>query len=170
MTEFKLDFADLSEQNKAVNTLKEKLSKACKQGVPFVTTAKATRTAGVSTKPLEFGLENGQKVTFLVRNDGDIFRVQLNGKDLPLKADYTMLDAMTKEIGGKVIDSQKSFSARMAKAIVKIPKVASKLLTTKQRMTQLTEQEATIDRSLKEATDYRDQLKAKLDHTQTMTA
>jgi hypothetical protein len=170
MTEFKLDFSDLSEHNKAVKQLKDALSKSAKQGIPFVTTSKATRKDGATIKPLDFGFENGQKVSFLVRQDGDIYRVLLNDKPLPLKSDYTMLKEMTVEIGKVVIDSQKSFSARMAKAIVKIPKIANKVLTTKQRVAQLEQQEATIDASLAEAVTHRDELKAKLEQAYSLVA
>jgi uncharacterized coiled-coil DUF342 family protein len=69
-----------------------------------------------------------------------------------------------------VIDSQKSFSARMAKAIVKIPKIANKVLTTKQRVAQLEQQEATIDASLAEAVTHRDELKAKLEQAYSLVA
>lgn len=159
------DFAGLSETSPLVKSLRAALVKGSGQAVPFVVIGKVKRVTGVSIKDVEMTLENGQTVTYRVKNTGDIFRVQLNGKDLPLKGDMTMLNDVSKEIGEKVRAAQPAFDKRQAAARVVIPKAAAsnKVMTTAQRLKAAQEQEAKLDDAIAKATAIRDDLKAKLD-------
>ena len=157
------NYASLAEGDKPVQTLKTKLNKAVGQSIPYVVIGKAKRTAGESVKPIEYGFENGQKVTFMVRQSGDIFRVLLNDKPLPLTSDMTMLPEMAAEIAAKVKAGQSRFNAVAAKAKVRVPTVPRKVLTTKQQLAEVATQEASIDTEIEKAEQHIDQLKAKLE-------
>lgn len=61
------NYSSLAEGDKPVQDLKTKLNNAVGQAIPYVVIGKAKRTSGESVKPIEFGFENGQKVTFMVR-------------------------------------------------------------------------------------------------------
>ncbi len=156
------DFSKLAEADKPVQDLKKQLAKAAGQSIPYVIVGKAKRPAGVSVKPLEYGFENGQKVTFLIRQGGDIYSVLLNDKPLPLTSDMTMLKEMTTEIASKLKAGQSRFDTALAKAKVRVPSVPRKVLTTKQQVEDLSTQEQSLDTSIADADQHIEQLKAKL--------
>lgn len=157
------NYSSLAEGDKPVQDLKTKLNNAVGQAIPYVVIGKAKRTSGESVKPIEFGFENGQKVTFMVRQSGDIFRVLLNDKPLPLTSDMTMVQEMSTEIAAKVKAGQSRFDAAAAKAKVRVPTVPRKVLTTKQQLAEVTTQETSIDTEIEKAEQHIEQLKAKLE-------
>lgn len=168
MSEFNL--VAMTEQSPIVKKLSAGLAKATGQAIPYVTVEKVKRTAGVSTREVGLGLENGQKVAFLLKADGDIFRVLLNDKDLPLKGDFspsTFNAAMT-EIAGKVRDKQKAFDKQQQKAVVKIPRAAgvTGVETTTAKLRAAKALEAQVDEATTQAMAEQEQLKAKLAQTQ----
>lgn len=153
------DFANLTDKDRALAAFMDNLSRYTRQAVPFVTVEKARRMAGVSVKPIVLTLEQGQTVTLLVRQEGDIFRVQINGKDAPVTTDTTMLKELAKEVANRVYDNQDAFSRRLASAKVAIPKVPRKVQTTAQKLATVTEKTAEVDKAIDEA----DQMLVNLD-------
>lgn len=83
MANFELN--KVNEDHSLAQQFKTAFQKATGQQVVAIITGKIKKIAGEATKDLDFQLENGQAVTLVVRTDGDIVRVKLNGKDLPLK-------------------------------------------------------------------------------------
>lgn len=158
------DFTGLSESTPLIKSIRAGLVKGSGQNIPYVVVQKAKRITGVSVKDVDMTLENGQTVTFRIKNTGDIFRVQLNGKDLPLVGDMTMVADVTKEIGGKVRTGQAAFDKKQAAARVVIPKaaVSNKVQTTAQKLKTAQEQETKLDDAIVQATAVRDDLKAKV--------
>lgn len=94
MSDFKIE--DLSDQSPTVKTLQAALAKATGQQVPIVNVLKGNRKSGVSVRPIELVLAGGQAVTFLVRQGGDVYRVQINGKDFPYNGDLSLGSATDK--------------------------------------------------------------------------
>lgn len=168
MSQFSL--TALSEQTPLVKKLNQGLSKAVGQAIPFVTIEKVKRSTGVSVREVGLGLENGQKVSFLLKADGDIFRVQLNGKDLPITGDFdpsTFNAAMT-EIAGKVRANQKAFDLLQKKTIVRIPKAAGakKVQSTVAKLKEAKALEVQVDDATTKAMTEQEQLKVKLAQAQ----
>ena len=158
------DFTGLGEATPLIKSIRAGLVKGAGQAVPYVVISKVKRVTGVSIKDVDMTLENGQTVTFRVKNTGDIFRVQLNGKDLPLVGDMTMIADVTKEIGSKVKAGQAAFDKRQAAARVVIPPaaVSNKVQTTAQKLKAAQDQESKLDEAIAKATTIRDDLKAKV--------
>lgn len=168
MSQFNL--TALSEQTPIVKKLSAGISKAVGQAIPFVTVEKVKRSAGVSVREVGLGLENGQKVSFLIKADGDIFRVLLNGKDLPITGDFdpsTFNAAMT-EIAAKIRASQKAFDKAQQKVVVKIPKAAgaTSVKTTAVKLKEAKDLESQVDEATTQALTEQEQLKAKLAQAQ----
>jgi hypothetical protein len=139
MTTFNLQA--LTEKDPLITKIKAALESSTGQAAPYTTLSNVQRVAGVSIRTLEFGLENGQQVAFLIRNTGDIFRVQLNSKDLPLATDFDheygeLFKQGMNEIGQAVRKNQKAFDDKKAKGKIVIPKAApnNKVKTTAQKL------------------------------------
>lgn len=168
MSEFNL--TALSEQTPIVKKLSTTLSKATGQAIPFVTIGKVKRPTGVSVREVGMGLENGQKVGFLLKADGDIFRVLLNDKDLPITGDFdpSTFNAAIAEIAGKVRANQKVFDKAQQKVVVKIPKAAGEnaIKTTTAKLKEAKALELQIDDATTQAMTEQGQLKAKLAQAQ----
>jgi hypothetical protein len=168
MSQFNL--TALSEQTPLAKKLSAGLSKATGQAIPYVTPKKVKRLAGVSTRELQMGLENGQTVSFLIKADGDIFRVLLNGKDLPITGDFdpSTFNAAMAEIATKVRTSQKAFDKAQQKVVVKIPKAAgaTSVQTTSAKLKAAKDLESQVDTATTQAMAEQEQLKAKLAQAQ----
>lgn len=142
----------LTEKDPLVAKLKAALGTASGQSVPYTTIEAIKRIAGVSARGITFGLENGQQVTFLIRNTGDIFRVQLNAKDLPLATDFDheysdLFKQGMNEIGQAVRKNQKAFDAKKAKGKINIPKAEpnNKVRTINQRFKEAEAHQAALN-------------------------
>lgn len=168
MSQFNL--TALSEQTPIVKKLSTGLAKATGQAIPFVTIEKVKRSAGVSVREVGLGLENGQKVSFLIKADGDIFRVLLNDKDLPITGDFdpSTFNAAMSEIAGKVRANQKTFEKAQQKVVVKIPKAAGAkaVQSTAAKLKEAKSLESQVDEATTQAMAEQEQLKAKLAQAQ----
>lgn len=91
-----LDINSLTEKTPEVVKLKAALTKAVGQDVAIVNIEKGSRKTGVSVRPVTFVLGDSQSVSFLVRQGGDIYRVQINGKDFPFNGDLSLRAATDK--------------------------------------------------------------------------
>lgn len=89
------DLVNITDSTAIVAQVKQHLAKATGQQIIAFIANKLKKQAGESTKELDFVLENGQTVTLVVRTDGDVVRVKLNKKDLPLKNELFALNFET---------------------------------------------------------------------------
>lgn len=92
------DLVNVSENAPLVKQFIERISKATGQIVTAFIAQKMKKVASEATKDLDFVLENGQTITLVVRTDGDVVRVKLNGKDLPLKSELFHFSADSFEL------------------------------------------------------------------------
>lgn len=134
LTDFKDDKHPLAK--KFIKTLNKALGK--KDSIVISEVLKAKRMAGVSVKPLQCNLENGQVVTayICVTKGGDdkdkleLFRVDINDKQLPTANTFSNDDAVfakaVGEVATAVIGGQAKFDKKRAKEGREIVKVAQK--------------------------------------------
>ncbi|MEY2864245.1 MAG: hypothetical protein RLY58_1952 [Pseudomonadota bacterium] len=125
------DIATITDKHPALKKLSAALAKATGQTVPVVNIeAKPKRTAGVSTRSVELVLSGNQKVMFMFRQGGDVWRVKINGKDTPLTGDVTLsdekfqkqsFDVAINQIAQAVTTGQKAFENKLNKEKVAIP-------------------------------------------------
>lgn len=78
------DLVNVSENSPLVKQFIERISKATGQMVTAFFLEKNKDMASEVINDLNFILENGQKITLIVRTDGKVVKVKLNGKDLQL--------------------------------------------------------------------------------------
>lgn len=81
------DLVNVDDSSPLVVQFKKAFAKASGQQVVAFIPQKMKKVSGESTKDLDFPLENGQTVTLVVRTDGDVIRVKINGKDTPIKSE-----------------------------------------------------------------------------------
>lgn len=167
------DLGALSESTPLIVQFKAALERAAGQSIPYVTIGKVSRKTGESCRTVDLGLENGQKVSLLIRSSGDVVRVYLNDKDLPLKGDLspeyqeTFKEGIA-EIAVRVRDNQSAFNVQQAKqkATVPQPKDAQGRRppqNTTQRRKQLAEQEALVDQDIQKFSDSITHLKQQIE-------
>ncbi len=167
----------LTEKSPVVVQFKKSLESKTGQGVPYTTIEKIKRTSGVSIRPVVFGLENGQTVGFLFKADGDVFRTQLNGKDLPLAADFDhtypeLFEEGMTQVGNAVKKNQRAFAKRQTMAKVVIPKAASanKVQTLNQKMEAAQAHQAELAKAEEAAMTENTRLKAALEQAKGQAA
>lgn len=158
MSEQTFSLQAITEKDPLIAKLKAALEKGSGQSVPYITIEPIKRMAGVSARSIIFGLENGQQVTFLIRNTGDIFRVLLNGRDLPMATDFdhastdeiedgNLLGKGMAEIGQAVRKNQKAFDDKQTKGKITIPKAEpnNKVKTINQRLKEAEAHQAALN-------------------------
>lgn len=168
------DLLALNDKHPLVSKLQAGLAKGAGQSVPFVVVGKVKRVAGDSAKAVDMTLENGQKVTFLVRGSGDVFRVLINDKDFPLRGDLSpnyapTFNAAMEEIGAKIRAGQKAFDKKANAEKVVIPKTADTRkapVSPAAQLKQLAETEKTLDEQIATKTEERDHLQQRLNELQ----
>lgn len=79
------DLSKVNETSPLVIQFKTAFQKASGQAVTAFIAQKMKKIANEATKDLDFVLENGQTVTLVVRTNGDVVRVKINGKETPLR-------------------------------------------------------------------------------------
>ena len=79
------------------------------------------RTSGISFKDVLLTFADGQSVTLSVKQSGDIYKVNLNGKALPIKAQDDHYKAV-KEMVAAMDAGRSKFQAALAKAKAALPK------------------------------------------------
>lgn len=124
--------------------------------IPKMTDVSAIkRTSGISYREVNFTCEDNQTITLMVKNSGDIFRVKLNGRELPIKNQKDHEQAI-KEIAVKVIAGSSAFQKRLAaeKKSVTLPKMQSTIKKEEQILAteneQLDQEIAIADKKLEE--------------------
>jgi len=127
-----MKLSDITKKTKLVSDFVKQLAKATKQAIPIVTVEKAKRVSGATTKPVLMALENGQTVKIYLRladddDKLDIFRIDVNGKAIPLSGDYDnsyrpSFDASVNALGGMLRQGQGAFEKKRAKQKTKKPR------------------------------------------------
>ncbi len=98
------DLVNVNDSSPLVEQFKKTFAKASGQQVVAFIPKKMKKVSGESTKDLDFSLENGQTVTLVVRTDGDVIRIKINGRDTPIKSDlfHFAADSFTAISPGKM--------------------------------------------------------------------
>lgn len=104
-----MKLADLSEKTPLIKDFSQYLAKSVGESIVTTVISKAKRISGVSATPIDFNLENGQVVTAYIRvvdEKYDMYRVDVNGKQLPTTGD---LDNTYKPSFKKSVDEIANF-------------------------------------------------------------
>jgi hypothetical protein len=147
------DITKVNENSPLVKQFNQRIQKATGQMVVAFIPQKMKKVLNELTKDLDFSLENGQTITLVARASGDIVRVKLNGKDLPIKNELfhfsaesfqplannkislsantadrnspaSVFSKAVDEIAGRVRANQAAFDKRRMQEKVTIPKPA----------------------------------------------
>lgn len=135
------NYADLA-TDKAVRAASKALSKAGAEVAGYDLDPKVRKSAGIAYRQMDFSLIDGQQLTILVKESGDIFQVKLNGQLTPIKEQTDQAKAIV-EIAGKLIANRVKFQKKLAAVKVVLP---PSLKTAAPRMEQiLTERNQSLD-------------------------
>ena len=95
-----------------------------------VSVSHVKRSSGVSYREITFNFFDSQSATFLIKQSGDIFKVKVNGREMPIKNQHDHALAIA-EIARKLEAGRQSFQAKMARAakVVIPPKMTSTVKT-----------------------------------------
>lgn len=185
------DIASVNANSPLIEKFKKEFERVVGQAIVAYEAQKMKRVAGEATKDLEFYLENGQMVTLVIRSNGDVVRVKLNKKDLPISADLWhfsadsfeaiqqpktfvgynphhshahAFDKAIKEIASKVRENQDKFDKRISAEKIQVPtkKRATTSSSSKQQTQKLKEEVSTIEKRIAEKIVVRDELKEKV--------
>lgn len=106
------------------------------------------RTSGISYKELTLGFADSQQVTFQIKQTGDIFKVKINGKEMPIKNQQN-IDAAIQEIIAKLDKGRLDFQKKLARTKVALPEKIKSTVATEE--TKLTQREKELDELIAEA-------------------
>lgn len=155
----------LSETTPLIKTLKTGLQKAIGEAITSTVFQKVKRVAGESTRDVDLKLENGQKITVIIRQSGDVVRVKVNDKDFPMSGDLDpdykpTFNESLKEIAQKIKTGQSAFETRRKREKVNIPRKPSQSIL--QQITDKQTEENTLDQQQREADDRKAHLEQQL--------
>lgn len=105
------------------------------------------RTSGVSYREMHVALVDSQTVTFLIKQTGDIFKVKINGKELPIKNQHDH-EAAIKEVLAKLDSGRAAFQKMQARAKVQLPPKLKSTVTSKIAL--LEDKKQALDESLQQ--------------------
>ncbi|MCH7335195.1 hypothetical protein [Acinetobacter sp. NIPH 2699] len=72
-----------------IKKIKTALEKATGQTIPLVEVKKVQRKGGVSVVPVFIVFAGGQELTLYARASADVFKAELNGKEIILSGDFS---------------------------------------------------------------------------------
>ena len=133
-----MKLSDITENTQLIKDFKQRLAKSAGEAIVATIINKVKRTSGVSTLPIDFNLENGQKVTIYARiidDKADIFRVDVNDKQMPTSTDMDF-DPSYKPSFNKSVDMVGKFVTSGAAAFEK-KRAAIKVAPVKSKNTSL---------------------------------
>lgn len=152
------DFDNPSDAQRSLKRISQAMLRA---GQPVAQTsfdARVQRRAGISFRQALLTLASGQTVALQVKQTGDIFRVLLNKRDLPIK-NQNGLEAVA-EIAAAARANEKRFQAVLARQRAELPK---SVRTAAPRLQQaLAERVTYLDQRILEARTTRDNLRTEL--------
>lgn len=166
--------SEITEKTTPIKEFIKQLAKATKQQVVGVVANKVKRIGGESARTIDITLENGQVVSPVVRvinGKADIFRINVNGKQMPLVGDFSAdyMPAFYKsvnEVAEFVRQGQKAFSDNLTKVKVKRPatkttqSLRSQLEVLKKQADELDAQIQAKEDKVKELTAQLEQIRA----------
>lgn len=113
------NYADLA-TDKAVKAASKALSKAGATVAGYDLDPKVRKSAGIPYRQMDFSLVDGQQLTILVKESGDIFQVKINGALTPIKEQVDQDKAII-EIADKLAANRAKFQKKMAAVKVALP-------------------------------------------------
>lgn len=113
-----------------------------------VTISKAKRSSGVSFKELVFTFNDSQTATLMIKTTGDIFKVKVNKREMPIKHQDNPGKAII-EIVNKLDSGRISFQKRLSKQKVKLPAKIKSTVATREKI--LVEREKELDMEIAKA-------------------
>ncbi|MCM1128946.1 MAG: hypothetical protein NC211_03580 [Alistipes senegalensis] len=151
-------FEDLSDKDKAFKKVQNYFKRGGANIISHDIPPKIKRSAGVSYREMFFTFADSQQVTLRIKQTGDIFQVQLNGKVLPI----TNQDDHAKAIA-EIVKAMEAGRAKfqkkqaMVKAKAELPKGAvTSSVTMQQKLTQRRDElKGEIERVRKEIADLK---------------
>lgn len=121
MKNYVFDFDAMgSKKDAATKAVARYFTRAGEDVVQMDVSSGVKRTSGISYREMLLTFADGQTVAFFIKQHGDIYKVKLNGRELPITAQ----DDQAKAIGEivKAMNSGRSkFQAALAKVRVALP-------------------------------------------------
>lgn len=149
------EFADIGSGSKIEKTLTKAFDRVGIEVITAGSDGRMRRSSGVSYKDLMLTMVDGQTVTLSVKSTGDIWRVAINGKVVPLKSPDDHAESI-KELAAMLDAGRAKFQAAQAKIRVKLPDTTrSKVAPMAER---LKAEVAELDAKIGEAKAKRDEL------------
>ena len=94
------------------------------------------RTSGISYKELTLTFADSQQVIFQIKQTGDIFKVKINGKEMPVKNQQN-IEAAIQEILSRLEKGRIDFQKKLARTKVALPpKIKSTVVGEEKRLSQ----------------------------------
>jgi len=158
-------FEDLAAGQRAVQTVQRQLKKAGAEAVQ-VEIGKIKRMAGETFRELFLTFADSQQVTLCIKRTGDVFRVKLNKKDLPIKAQDDQAKAMS-EIVSAMDKGRAAFQKKLTRARVEVPKgmkssAPNRMKALTDKRDALKEVIADLDKQIEEQNKRNEELRAQI--------
>lgn len=152
-----MKLSELSEKNPLIRDFSNRLAKSTKQPINSTQFNKIKRVSGVSALPVDFHLAHGQNVTIylrLIEGNPDIFRIDVNDKQLPTTGDFSndykpSFNKSVDEIANVIVKGQSNFDKK--RTAVKTASTSSRNNTSqRQKLADLTQQIGEIDSQIQQ--------------------
>jgi len=160
-----MKLSDITEKTPIVKDFVAQLKKSTKQAIPIVEVGKTARVSGASARPVDMVLENGQSVKVYLRvvsakdENGkdverfDIFRIDINGKSIPLSGDYDnsykpSFDASVTALGNMLRTGQNAFDKKRAKQKIRKPRTGPAPKNKTQQLNELVNDAGELDKTI----------------------
>lgn len=152
-----------------IKKIKSALEKATGQSIPLVEIKKVQRKGGVSVVPIFLVFAGGQELTLFARASADVFKSELNGKEIVLAGDFSddyqqTFDNAVSGMGKLIRESQAKVEQQNQKEKVKLPPRKNRSI--QQQISDKREEETQLDQELSNLTAQRDQLLEQLKQAQ----
>ncbi|WP_275903691.1 phosphoribosyltransferase [Acinetobacter beijerinckii] len=153
-----------------IKKIRSALEKATGQSIPLVEIKKVQRKGGVSVVPVFLVFAGGQELTLFARASADVFKAELNGKEIILPGDFSddykqTFDNAVSGIAKLIRESQAKVEQQNQKEKVKLPPRKNRSI--QQQISDKREEETQLDQELSNLTAQRDQLVEQLKQAQT---
>lgn len=168
-----LNLVNLTHDHSYIQKIKKALEQTTGQEVAHIDIRKVKRVAGTSVAPVQIVFADSQELILFVRAGADVFKAQLNGKDIVLSGDFSddykpTFDAAVTGVAKLIRGAQPKVQAENAKQKVKLPPRRSPSVT--QQIKVLSEEEKQLDQTIADKTLQRDQLIDRLEQAKAQTA
>lgn len=156
-----------------IKKIKAALEKAAGQSIPLVEIKKVQRKGGVSVVPIFLVFAGGQELVLYARASADVFKAELNGKEVVLSGDFSddyqqTFDNAVSGLAKLIRSSQAKVEQQNRKDKVKLPPRKSR--STQQMISDKRDEETKLDQELIDLTTQRDQLREQLNQLQSNAA